>query len=100
MFKTNQYKTFQYTASSGTVSPAGTNKYQVKCQGVLTIAGRGVNTELVATCTYNPADGSLVCTGTKALKMTDYGVKPPSFMMGTIKTGDPITVNFSTILKK
>lgn len=33
-------------------------------------------------------------SGSHALKMTDYGVQPPKALMGTIKTGDRITVDF------
>ena len=31
--------------------------------------------------------------------MTDYGVKPPSLMMGTMKVHDPVKLNFDVILK-
>ena len=31
--------------------------------------------------------------GTTKLKMSTFGIKPPSFMMGTIKTGDDLTIN-------
>lgn len=36
-------------------------------------------------------------TGTESIKMTDFGVTPPSFMMNTVKTGNDIqiTVNVS-----
>lgn len=36
-------------------------------------------------------------TGTETIKMSDYGVTPPSFMMNTVKTGNDIkiTVNVS-----
>jgi len=30
--------------------------------------------------------------------MTDFKVEPPSFMFGTIKTGDEITVSFEAVL--
>jgi hypothetical protein len=32
--------------------------------------------------------------------MTQYGVKPPTFMMGTIKTGDDLNIKFKAVLKK
>uniref|UniRef100_UPI002F93A979 YceI family protein n=1 Tax=Kaistella sp. TaxID=2782235 RepID=UPI002F93A979 len=35
---------------------------------------------------------SYTITGTETIKMTDYGVTPPSFMMNTVKTGDEIKI--------
>ncbi len=31
-------------------------------------------------------------TGTESLKLTDYGVTPPSFMMNTVKTGNEVKI--------
>jgi hypothetical protein len=32
--------------------------------------------------------------------MTEYGVKPPSLMLGTMKVGDPVTVSFDLVLSE
>jgi hypothetical protein len=48
--------------------------------------------------TYEMKNGTLVCKGSKRIKMTDYKVEPPSFMFGTIKTGDEITISFDVTL--
>jgi hypothetical protein len=32
--------------------------------------------------------------------MSDYGMKAPTALMGSIKTGDAVQVTFSVILKK
>ena len=39
--------------------------------------------------------GKVQFTGSYTLKMTDFSVKPPTAMFGTIKTGDEITVKFN-----
>ncbi|MCU0335834.1 MAG: YceI family protein [Chitinophagaceae bacterium] len=88
----------RFSATSGTVTPAGGTNYTVRCNGVMTIAGRAMNTDLTATITVG-ADGSYSVSGVKAIKMTQYGVKPPTFMMGAIKTGDDLTINFKTLLR-
>jgi hypothetical protein len=31
--------------------------------------------------------------------MTDFGVRPPTLMMGTMKVHDPVTVHFDVLLK-
>lgn len=97
--ETKTYKTIKFSAVGGTVKPAGGNKYTITCNGMMQIAAKALSTQLTATCTLN-ADGSMTCTGTKAIKMTTFGVKPPTFMMGTIKTGDDLTLTFTTTLKK
>lgn len=37
--------------------------------------------------------------GSAAIKMTDYGVTPPSFMMNTVKTGNDITITVNAVAK-
>ena len=37
--------------------------------------------------------------GSKQLKMTDFGVRPPTLMMGTMKVHDPVKVSFDVLLK-
>lgn len=37
-------------------------------------------------------------SGSKALKMTDFGIDPPTALMGTMTTGDDITVEFKVEL--
>jgi YceI-like domain len=70
----------------------------VKCHGTLTIAGKGVETELVATYKVN-ADKTITVTGTKSINMIDYGVAPPTALLGTIKTGKDVVLSFIITLK-
>ncbi|POY35810.1 hypothetical protein C3K47_13745 [Solitalea longa] len=44
-------------------------------------------------------NGSIKITGKKAFKMTEFKVTPPKAMMGAIKTGDDITVDFDLLFK-
>lgn len=43
-------------------------------------------------------DGALRVTGTYALKMTDWGVKPPKLMLGTLKVNEMVAVHFDLML--
>jgi len=45
------------------------------------------------------AGGVLRVTGKYELNMKDYGVKPPSLMLGTMKVREKVTVNFDLLLK-
>lgn len=93
--KTDKAPNITYTLSSATVTPDG----KVKCLGSLSIGGTAVNTELLATARVN-GDKSITVSGSKKISMRDYKIDPPSFMMGTIKTGNDITVKFDLTLRK
>ena len=44
-------------------------------------------------------DGKLRVTGTYELRMTEYGLKPPTLMMGTMKVNEKVNVGFDLLLK-
>lgn len=71
---------------------------QVKMNGTLEIAGKQQPIAVTGIATA-AADGAVRVKGTHMIKMTDYGVKPPSLMMGTMKVHDPVKLNFDVILK-
>jgi polyisoprenoid-binding protein YceI len=96
---TEKNPTISFVLSSANVTPAGGNTYNFKGVGKLTIAGTTVLTDLVATVKYNPVDKSFTCVGTKKFKMTQYNVKPPTVMMGAIKTGDDISISYNLTIK-
>ncbi len=39
-------------------------------------------------------------TGKVPVKMTDWGIKPPTLMLGTMKVGPTVTVNFDLQLQQ
>jgi polyisoprenoid-binding protein YceI len=92
---TDAHKNISFRLSSATVTQLEGLNYQIICVGKLTIAGATKETELTASGKVNPADRSLTVSGTKKMKMTDYNVKPPTAMMGTIKTGNDISITYS-----
>jgi polyisoprenoid-binding protein YceI len=93
--KTKSFKTINFILSSATLSPLDATTYLVKANGILSIAGVSKRTDLVATAKYNAADKSFTVNGAKKMKMTEYGVTPPTVMFGTIKTGDDLTIVFN-----
>ena len=92
---TEKNPNISFVLLSATVTPANANTYQLKGVGKLTIAGKTMQTDLVTTLKYNPVDNSFLCSGTKKFKMSEYGVKPPTVMLGTIKTGDEISISYN-----
>lgn len=40
-------------------------------------------------------NGDIQLTGSKKLNMKDFGMEPPTAVLGTIKVGPEVTVNFN-----
>ena len=88
-----------YTLTSVTVTPAANGASTVTCTGKLTIAGATRNAQVVALCKPNP-DNTISVSGSENLSMKDFSIDPPTFMLGTIKTGNDITLAFTLTLKR
>jgi polyisoprenoid-binding protein YceI len=97
--KADANKNITFQLKSATVTPDGGNKYQISALGSLTIAGVSKAITLNAAVVVN-ADGSISCSGTVPLKLSDHGIERPSFMLGTMKVGDALTLNYSLIFVK
>jgi hypothetical protein len=89
--KADKHPDITYTLSSATVTPVNATTFTIKSRGKLTIAGTARDTEVDATAKVN-ADNSISVSGSKKLRMTDYGVTPPKVMM--IKTGNDLTISY------
>jgi polyisoprenoid-binding protein YceI len=70
----------------------------VLINGKLTIAGK--ENAIVIRGTGSAENGTIRFKGSKQFRMTEYGVKPPSLMLGTMKVGDPVTVSFDLVLSE
>jgi polyisoprenoid-binding protein YceI len=90
--KTDKNKTISFNIIRATIGPD-----YIKCTGKLSIAGTIKEIDDEATYVLR-ADNSMQIKGSRKITMTDYGVEPPSFMFGSVKTGDEITVSFDVIL--
>jgi polyisoprenoid-binding protein YceI len=67
---------------------------QMNLVGQLTISGNTRDITLVANTRKN-TDGTQVITGTKKIKMTEWGINPPKYMLGMMKVYDDLTINYS-----
>ncbi len=67
--------------------------YQLRAEGRLTIAGTTRRIDMALEGRHLPGD-RLRGTGAFSLKMTDFGIDPPSALFGLIKAHDRITVRF------
>ncbi len=64
----------------------------------LTIAGK--TQKIADDFQLTIGNGTIKIEGILDLKMTDFGIDPPTAMMGTIKTGDEITVVYKLVYTK
>lgn len=71
----------------------------VKVNGNLTISGVTKAISIQANYVV-AADESVTFKGSRAIKMSDFKIKAPSFMMGALKTGDDLNINITLKLKK
>lgn len=68
-------------------------------QGTLHMSGQAL--PITVPVQFVPApDGALRVTGKVPVKMTDWGIKPPTLMLGTMKVGPTVTVHFDLQLQQ
>ncbi len=80
-----------FTATSVAVSGNG-----ITALGNLRIAGKTQPATLKAD--WKSVSGGIQISGSYALKMTDFGISPPTALLGVMKTGDGITLEYSFLL--
>ncbi len=92
--KEKEHPEIKYTLSS-------TNKKSsnsISTKGNLTIAGKTKSVDMEIK--YQNLSTSISFSGDIQIKMSEYDIKPPTALMGTIKTGDEITVTFTVLFAK
>lgn len=86
-----KYSMSGYDILDGSAKPSA---FVAKTTGTLLIAGQ----EKTISMTINAerlSDGKATAEAEQKLRMSDFGIKPPSFMLGTLKVGDEVTVKFN-----
>jgi len=91
--KTDKHKNVKFVLESATKSG---NKW--KFTGKFTIAGTTKQAK------FDVEEKALqfgvhVLSGNYSVKLTDYGITPPTAMMGTIKTGETVKISFNVKFK-
>jgi polyisoprenoid-binding protein YceI len=70
----------------------------VTLTGTLTLGG--VEKPITVIAQAKPGDdGKLLVSGTHEVRMTEFGLKPPTLMLGTMKVDEKIKVGFDVVLK-
>ena len=97
--KSDKNPNITFVSNTATITNLDATDFTVKSTGKLTIAGATLDVEIVATCKVN-ADKSITIMGSKKISMKEFSMAPPTFMMGTIKTGNDVTLKFDLKLNK
>lgn len=74
---------------------AGTSGTQVVLHGDLTITGQ--TRSVAIPCELTREGKHIRLKGTYPMQMTQFGIEPPTALLGTIKTGDQIEIVFNTL---
>jgi hypothetical protein len=76
----------------------GADVVAVIMSGTLTLGG--VEKPISVNAEAKPGEnGTLLVSGTREVRMTDFGLKPPTLMLGTMKVDERIKVGFDIVLK-
>lgn len=79
---------------SGSSNPA----IQAILSGVVTVGGEALPIEHEVEIT-KAENGQLIVTGSKALKMTDFNISPPTALLGSVRAVDDIEIVFELYLR-
>lgn len=97
--KADAYPDIDFKLREATVTPLQKNKFSVNATGTLTIAGVSKLITMQVSGEVS-ADNTILCTGQEKIKLTDYGIQPPSFMLGAMKVRNELTISFILNFKK
>ena len=95
--KASQHPTVTFKVSTYDLARAN-EVVDVTLKGTLTIGG--VEKPVTINAQAKPGEnGALLVSGTQEVRMTEFGLKPPTLMLGTMKVDEKIKVGFDVVLK-
>lgn len=98
-FKSDDHPYITYTAQHAQITTDAAKNTTIKVSGNLTMAGTTKPITVEAKGKSLP-NGDMEISIARKLKMTEFNMKPPTAMMGTIKVGDEVTVVVNLVLSQ
>jgi hypothetical protein len=92
-FKSNQYPDITYQFEKAKIEVDKRDSVTIVTSGDLSMAGVSKPIDLVAKG-VKLANGEYRLRITKKLKMTDFNIPPPTILLGTLRAGNEITLDF------
>ena len=92
--KTDQFQMIKYTMSGYDLLDATSSSFSANTKGTLQIAGQDKAVDIKINAA-RLAEGKASAEGEETIKLTDFGIEPPSFMFGRLKVGNELKVKFN-----
>jgi polyisoprenoid-binding protein YceI len=92
--KTDQFQMIKYTMSGYDLLDATSSSFSANTKGTLQIAGQDKAVDIKINAA-RLAEGKASAEGEETIKLTDFGIDPPSFMFGRLKVGNELKVKFN-----
>ncbi len=93
--KASRYPNIVFSLKSYSVSTTGPKK-TISVPGSLSISG--VSKPVILNATINLSGSDLSISGSQSVKMSAYGITPPTMMFGSIKVDDFVIVHYHLVL--
>jgi polyisoprenoid-binding protein YceI len=74
-------------------------RFHINARGVLTVAGESKVIEMRPTARILP-NGDVEITGNQEVLMSDFGISPPTALLGALRTGDQVNIVYKLVLTK
>jgi polyisoprenoid-binding protein YceI len=97
--KAAEFPEIRYVLDTYEVTKVLENGFTATTSGALTVAGVTTKVEIPITA-ERKAGGAMTAEGAVPLRMTDFGIKPPVALLGTLRTKNEITITFEVLLNK
>lgn len=97
--KAEEFTAIRYALTSYTVDleHATADTFTAHTVGDLTVKGQTARVEIPVSATRLP-NGAVRGEGMVKLLMTDFGIKPPTALLGTLRTKNAISITFNVLL--
>lgn len=99
--KAEQFPTIKYELTGYKLDPSKTTatSFVALTEGQLTVAGTTAKVSIPVTA-IRKEGGQILAEGKLPMLMTDVGIKPPTALLGTMRTKNEITISFQVLLDK
>ena len=94
--RASEFPEIRFKLTQSRIGAESGDTVAVTAEGVLRVAGR--ERPITVAGRLVKAEAGVWLEGRHALKMTEYDVKPPTMMLGTLRVHDPVVVHFRLLL--
>jgi len=96
--KANEHPSIVFRMTSYDLQARDGSSAAVRLQGRLDLGGQERPITMTAEARQGP-NGALRVVGAQEVKLSDHGLRAPTLMMGTMRVGDVVRVNYDLLLR-